>query len=214
MSNQQMSFLEKHTKRPYTSRLRKVAWTLIILVAICFLSYLTLYYINTVPHYIIVPIQPPADRDGQGFWLTTTYSTFTYTDETPFISPRIYIWRRSSYVSTDPTRHLNESWDSIVSYFDANLSRLSWIRSEIDAPCDVYIPEAKFLNSGENGYIHYFKKGDEKYAIQGQTYKGDLLCLAIWNSDLDIDHTPGGFDIVMLTARQSPFTNFFDIFSD
>jgi hypothetical protein len=171
-----------------------------------------LYFINNRPTFLKIPIQPPPDIYGEGEWSFTSYSTFLSTDNTPFIGSRYYILRKTAFVSSDQDRQLNQSWDSLISYFDEKLSHIGWNRTEKEDLCYVMLPEAKFLKYGEDGYVQYLPKNNTNLITQASY--GETICLAIWSSGNAQSGTPSGFNVVLLTSKPSPFTKFFDIFSE
>jgi len=180
-----------------------VLWILCLVIGTCSVLFIFLFFTVIIPHFIVLPIQPPEDYYGKGIWRDTSYSVLTDPTYIPIIDSKAYIWRQFTYVASDHNRHQSESWQSIVTYFDDNLYQSGWVRSEVDAPCNLYLPEARFLEAGNNGYIHYFRKGFEKNIVYGSEYRGDVICLAVWSSGIDENNLPKGFFIVLLTARQA-----------
>jgi hypothetical protein len=165
---------------------------LILLISICLICPLSLLLFENIPRFIALPITPPADYYGSGMWINLTYSTRIES------IGRVFMWRREGMVSNGD--HGNQSWDSIVTYFDDRLKMHGWLRDENYAPCNIYLPESKFLNSGQNGYVHYRRAG---YIVSPDSFQEDLICLAVWVDDSNQDGLPGNFYIVILTARPS-----------
>jgi len=175
------------------------------LIGICFLCTVSLYFAEVHPRYITLPIPLPKDQYELDDWLSTTYSVQVSAE-------RVFLLSRKTYVSNGDASHPS-SWNSLVAYFDKKLDQLGWVRSEIWAPCDLYLPEGEFLQEGANGYVHYFRKGYENYVTLGSNYKGDTICLAVWPESWKDDGSPAGFLIDLLSARRSYFSRFMDIFS-
>ena len=171
----------------------------------CLLCLAGLYSAEVHPRYIELPVPPPKDQFEMDFWLSTTYSVRLSAD-------RVFLVSRKTYVSNGDASQ--NSWDAIIAYFDEKLDRLGWVRSEIWAPCKEYLPEGQFLLDGENGIVHYFRKGYEDKVYYGSDYSGDTICLAVWPESLNADGSPTGFNIDLLSARRSFFSQFMDIFSD
>lgn len=199
--------------RKITGKSRIVGLLLILTSSVCFCLFFGPYFSTKwSPHYITLPIQPPDGFYGRSTWLETTYSIRTV-EEFPLINPRVYLWRRWTYVPSDHGQHVSDTWQTIISYFDDNLSRLGWVRSEDYDPCSMYLPEAGFLDDGPYSYVHYFRKGYERDIVYGKSYNGDVICLAVWASNFEDGGLPDGFYIVLLTARQSISVKIMNIFS-
>jgi len=123
------------------------------------------------------------------------------------LGQRNYLWRMEAWVIND--EDLNLTWDSIVNYFDDSLVEYGWIRGDVYAPCecDLYLPEAAFIEYGQNGYIHY-RKSD--YSYSQDYYIGDLICLAVWTTGWSDGGSPEIFKIVILTSKPSLLTLILD----
>jgi hypothetical protein len=158
------------------------------------------YLVEIVPRYISLSIHPPDYyRVGNmGDWDRTTYSNFLI-PFLPHINSRVYILRKEAIVVDK-----QETWDSIISYFDNEFTKNGWVRSDTYAPCSLYLPEAQFLKKGKDGYV-YYRKGNYQPMIDFE--EGDLACLAVWK-----ESGAESFKVVLLTARPSFLTIFNDIF--
>lgn len=142
--------------------------------------------------FITFPISPPVDRYGNGNWIETTYAV----RQEPI--GQEYIWRRSAFLSNGERGE--QTWGTIIEYFDRELGRYDYFREQSYAQCDVYLPEASFIQEGEDGYVHYRHRG---YEPSQQNRSEDLICLAVWVTGKNPDGTAHSFAIVLLTIRPS-----------
>jgi hypothetical protein len=204
LTNPALPSSEEKTRQlgPYPARVTRL---LLGLIGVCLLCLTSLYYAEVHPRYIELPVPPPKDQFEVDFWLSTTYSV-------RLSAERVFLVSRETYVSNGGASR--NSWDSIVAYFDGKLDRLGWVRSEIWAPCKEYLREGQFLPDGENGIVHYFRKGYEDRVYYGSEYNGDTICLAVWPESWNADGSPTGFNVDLLSARRSFLSQFMDIFSD
>jgi hypothetical protein len=182
-------------------------WILFVIGGLSTIVVFLFAYFLFFPRFLKLPIQPPEGLYGQGEWNSITYSVFQNTSYMPILDSESFIWRQFTFVTSDREHHKSESWESIVSYFDTGLVKYGWSRHTIDVsvdiPCDRYLPEAQFINSGKNGYVYYVRENFEQYAPYGGIYLGDLICLAVWGYDKDQDGLPTGYNIVLLTAKRT-----------
>jgi hypothetical protein len=179
------------------SRSRKFVLLIFGIIITClFVGYL----VEIVPRYISLSIHPPDyNRIGNiGDWDRTTYSNFLI-PFLPSINSRVYILRKEAIVVEK-----QETWDSIISYFDKKFNENGWVRSDTYAPCGLYLPEAQFLKKGKDGYVFYREK---TYQPMIDFEEGDLACLAVWK-----DSGAESFKVVLLTARPSLLTMLNDLF--
>lgn len=137
---------------------------LMILPILCLITCLLVEY---TPRFIVIPIQPPSEKDGTKDWWTLTYSI----DVSPDIG-RSYIWRREGWVFEE-----GESWNTLKEYFDQQLFNYGWQQSGYVSECYAYLPEAGFLEHGANGFIGYRR---QNYEPTDESRDEDLICLAIW----------------------------------
>lgn len=199
MQIQKTSFETKD--RPNNANKSKYSITILLIVGLCAFSIVGLFLIEMIPHYLIIPLSPPEDSYGTN-WNSTTRSVWTI-QSTPKI--RVFIWRQDATLSYENTDDI-PSWNSIVMYFSEHLSEHGWKQSDSSISCNAYLPEAAFLQFGENGFVSYHKSGNHAYSEE--TSADDVICLAVWNDEGDSNV----FRIVMLTAKNSFFTNLFTVF--
>lgn len=177
---------------------RKLRLIILIILA-CFMFVVGGYAFLAVPRYIILNIEAPDSYLPRGDWTSTTVSTYTFSD----ISSHFFVWRQEAEVRTktyDPESPFN-SWQSLKKYFDDHLADGKWTLYEYESydPCINFLPEAKFLPRGENGYLIYRKPETIDYAAE------PTLCLAIWPS-WEENENVNGYYVVILTVNPSIMT--------
>ncbi len=180
----------------------KINIVLSILAGLFISGMIGLYLMEVVPRYIVLSIPPPEDSYDLVDWRSTTRSIMTVS--TSFANPtsRDFIWRRDATLVYEKTDEI-PSWDAVVKYFDGRFFQLGWMQSDTSVPCNLYLPEAAFLQYGENGFVSYRKISDTN-----EIPKGDTICLAVWNDE----GSQNVFRIVLLSVKRSFFTNFYNIF--
>ncbi len=187
------------TNRKWLISLKNKRFLLILLTSICLICPLSLLLFENITRFIALPITPPANYYGSGHWINLTYSTRIES------IGKVFMWRREGVVINGD--HGNQTWDSIVTYFDDNLKMYGWQRDENYALCNIYLPESRFINSGQNGYIHYRRAG---YIYSPDFDEADLICLAVWTDGRYQVGLSRGFYVVILTARPSLLLKLFD----
>jgi hypothetical protein len=192
MQNQLLPATAKNASKP--RRLRKNAIALII--TLCVSIIIGLYLFQTVPRYIVLSIPPPEDSYDLVGWSSTTKSVMV----TP--PSRDFVWRQDATLAYENSENI-PSWNTLVRHFEEPLFQLGWKQSDTSLPCNIYLPEAAFLNYGEKGFISYRRTSDTD-----EIPMGDAICLAIWNDKGD----PNVFRIVLLTVRRSFLTSLYKIF--
>ena len=178
---------------------RKVTRIILTLIGICILCPASMYLIEIFPRFITLPIPPPDLYKGglAGSWDYTIHSILVGPLATPISPGRIFLWRKETVGIYDDTHGIASS-QSIVEYFDKELSRLGWVQTDYYAPCDRYLPEVSLidLSSNQTSYVHYRRKNFKNYP---DILEGDLICLVVWGND-------ASYSVVLLTARSSFFT--------
>jgi hypothetical protein len=159
---------------------------ILLLVGSCLVIIIGIRFLEFYPRYIFLPTHAPDFyRIGDiGDWDAITLSTFYF----PKVYGRVFIVRNEAAVVDE-----NASRETIVSYFDQQLSGLGWARTESYAPCKLYLPEANFLEGGKEGFIHYYRRNNHSII---NIEEGDLVCLAIWKEQTS-------YNIVLLSSRPS-----------
>lgn len=175
-----------------------------ILLSIPFICLFALVLLEYFPIYIKIPILPPEDHYGVDDWRIVTSMIRRG------LGQRSYLWRLEAWFIND--EELDYRWDQIVDYFDDALAAHDWIRGDENAPeeCGDYLSEIAFLEYGLDGYVHY-RKTDYEYSQD--FYKGDMICLVVWPTNLREDEFPEVYTIILLTSRPSPFTILLEIIS-
>lgn len=174
----------------------------ILFLGLCTLCAVGLYLIEVIPRYTTISIIPPEDSYDLVNWSSTTKSVWA-TQTTP--SVRAFIWRKDATLSYENVDDI-PSWDSLVLYFSEHLNKQGWEKSNSSTSCSLYLPEAAFLPSGENGFISFHRVGAPIY--NDGTSEGDVVCLAVWNNK---GHA-NVFRLVLLTVKESFFTNILSVF--
>jgi len=192
------------SKAKNDSKLRRSGKNIIafIILGLCLSSIIGLYLLEVVPHYMVLSIPPPEDSYNLVGWSTTTKSTVTAFSSSAFPASRDFIWRQDATLVYKNPDNI-PSWEALLQYFDERFSQRGWKQSDISTPCNIYLPEAAFLNYGENGFISYRRASDID-----EIPMDDAICLAIWNDK----GYPNVFRIVLLTAKRSFFTNSYKVF--
>ena len=173
----------------------------VFILASLFICFITVYLLVVRPRYISLPIHAPDYyQEGEvGDWQKTILLEY----EVPFLPPisgKVYILRKEAVSINEET-----SWNSIASYFDSKLYDLGWVRSDTYSPCKLYMPEAKFLKDGKDGFLYYRRKS---YKPIIDYEEGDLICLAIWKPEGVVS-----YNIILLTAKPSLLVILNDIIS-
>ena len=187
-----------NTSRNFEHSPRRTLW---IILGVCLLCAVGPFTYEFFPRYIVFLLPLPSDDYGTSQWFFQSHATWrNYSD-------RYFVWRAEATLVYEGIPD-DSSRQSIINYFDNEFLDYGWTRSEgISASCSDIMPETRFLkymeNVSENGYIWYHKKGYEQINY-GES--NESVCLAIWND------SPGVFSVVILTAKPSPFTLFFDVF--
>lgn len=174
---------------------------IIVLLSICLICPISLYLIEMIPRYVDLSIPPPDHFRGEilGEWSTTVRSTV---NDTP---AKYYILREEAVVDYDPAHGIT-SWQSIVDYFDVQMNKKGWVRTEKYLPCRLFMPEADFLEPGEFGPVSYLSKAKADLFNYDD---GDFACLAIWADKEKSDV----FTIVLETIHPSFLTQGMNFFS-
>jgi hypothetical protein len=175
----------------------------ISIVSIILLSVLFFWPIR--PHYIVIPIPAPEDSYDLVGWGSTTYSKIMLSSGLNNPAGKYYIWRRDATLAYQGTDKI-PSWESLVNYFDEQLSKKGWEKSNTSIPCNIFLPEAAFLTYGENGFVSYYKINDMHPG--DEISEDSVVCLAIWN-DKGYSNV---FRVVILTSEKSFFTKVFSVF--
>ncbi len=169
-----------------------------IILGICFFCVFSIFAYEVFPRYVVFSFPPPIDDYGVDDWMFPTHATWRNW------SDRYFVWRVETILVYEniPDDKLRES---IVTYFDEKLNNSGWARAEnVTASCHYIMPEVDFLNYledfSQNGYIAFIKKSDH----DSFNWTNESTCIAIWNT------SPGTFSVVILSARPSPFTRFFN----
>ncbi len=180
---------EEATAKQNSEKLPSVARAFAVLLAACAML---LFLAENLPSFITFPVSPPTDYYGVADWTENTYAVS--------LEPvgREYIWRRSGGFSNGDSGA--ETWKTIVSYFDARLAQQGYIREDAYSECEIYLPEARFLDAGENGYVQYRRRG---YKPTADNSAEDFVCLAVWITGRNTDASPRNFMMVLLTVRPS-----------
>ena len=171
---------------------------LAILVGGSVICCLSLFIIEIFPRYIVIDFPPPdyAERAQYGMdWGPTIYSVQLEPMIPQILNSRVFVWRREVDGVFDQAHGIT-SWQSIVTYFDDQFEQKGWEQTKAYTPCDRFIPEARFLPSGENGYVAYRPKG---WVEPFDFYGGNFICLAVWRGQNDTS-----FNVVFVTISQSP----------
>jgi len=125
-------------------------------------------------------------------WDSTIYSVKLEPLIPPLLISRVFVWRREAIIDTHEIR----AWQSIVTYFDDQFGQKGWEQTEVYTPCDQYMPEARFLPRGKDGYVAYRPKGwVEPYDFFG----GNFICLAVWGKPNET-----WYNVTFITISQSP----------
>jgi hypothetical protein len=118
---------------------------------------------------------------------------------------RYFLWRAESFLIYDDVPD-EYSRQYVERYFDQELLQHGWERSEYFAPCALMMPEANFINvlpdTFTGDYFLYRRPGDNIPTYGDIT--SDFVCIAVWSD------SPGVFHIVILTAKPSPLTIFWN----
>jgi len=192
------------TKDPNNANKSKYPVATMIIVGLCIFGMVGLYLIEITPRYTIIPVSPPEDSYGVG-WNSITKSVWTLSSTS---TVRVFIWRQEATLSYESTDNI-PSWNSIAMYFNERLSQLGWEQNESSFLCNLYLPESAFLQLGENGFLSYHKSSDRTSDNSYyETFDEDAICLAIWNNKGHSDV----FRVVLLTTKNSFFTNLFSVF--
>jgi hypothetical protein len=164
-------------------------------LGLCVFSAFVLFLIENSPQYTDLKISPPDYYLGgyAGDWKNITYST------RPDIQTKDFVLRKETTVSYDEAHDI-VNWQSILNYFDKKMDQAGWVRTPQYIPCDLYMPEVKFLPQGDNGYVYYVRKEDEKL---GNYDANGFVCLAVWE-DLKTEKT---FYIVFITVNPTFFSS-------
>lgn len=177
---------------------RNPIWVLSLVLA-CIVCTVGGYAFLTAPRYIALDIEVPDSYLPRGNWTLTTLSTYKFTDT----QSRYFVWRQEAEVRTKPHDPQSpfDSWLSLKEYFDNHLADDEWTlyQSESYDPCINFLPEAKFLPRGEDGYLAFRKPGTVDFAAE------PTVCLAIWPSRIENENV-NGYYVVILTVNPSPMT--------
>jgi hypothetical protein len=184
-----------------TTKFRPRKWWIIFVIGvlnICVIGLILLY----APCFFSPSILPPYQTSAESAWENTTYSVQVWPPDSPLLQSKYYILRNEAMVFSSEV-HGAISRKDIFEYFDKRLNQLDWQRYESSDYCSLYLPEAKFLNRDDNGYVAYRKKN---YKESYDFTEGTTVCLAVWISTTHEDGMPYTFEVVMLTSRPSPLT--------
>lgn len=179
-------------------RSKVIASTVMWIILLCALMIIVGFLYLRRPVYLELPIEAPSSYLPRGDWLSTSYSKY----ETPGSQDLYYIWRRETYVETqesDSQSPFNNP-QSIFEYFDAWLQNDNWEFYNIfyGDPCILYLPEAKVLPTGFEGYVAYRKLGAHSYGTS------PTICLAVHlYSESDSDTR---YHVVLMTINPSTLT--------
>lgn len=193
MQNQTLSSETKNDSKSRRSVKNIIA---LIVIGLCFSSIIGLYLFTTTPRYIVLSIPPPEDSYNLVGWGSTTESVVSTSGSTDFI------WRQDATLAYESPDNI-PSWNTLAKYFEEQFFQIGWKQSDTSTPCNIYLPEAAFLEYGENGFVTYLRISDTD-----EIPMGDAICLAIWNDE----GYPNVFRIVLLTIKRSFRTNFYKIF--
>ena len=156
---------------------------------------LTIYILEFLPHFVTLPVNLPQDDYGPGSWSSITYSVLN-----PGLG-RTFILRKYGYVGYANAENLDKL-NAIKKYFYDDLTRLGWVAGNNYDLCAVYLPEAKLLVDSQKGYMFQFQEKSHSVYATGN-YVGNLVCMAIIESNTSSNKTDQVYGIVLLTARQS-----------
>jgi hypothetical protein len=169
-------------------------WVMLICGGITAVAYIFLQR----PFYLVLPIELPSSYLSHRDWLSTTYSTY----ESPDSQDRYYIWRKETYIrmrNSDPQSPF-DSTQSVFEYFGVRLEKEGWEFYEIGYgdPCVLYLPEARFLPTGIDGYVAYRKPDVNSYSTS------PTVCLAVYSFSEDVVDTY--YYVVLVTVNPSTLT--------
>lgn len=148
------------------------------------------------PEYLELNVAPPNGKE----WYYTQKSVQTWEDN----DSTFFIWRREmTLFHSCCDSGTDWEWKSILTYFDNWFFERGWERAESQGglPCNIYMPESRFLKIGPDGYVWYKLKENQIHNLT------PTACLAVWPLD---DETTADFNIVLITANPSGWTVFFD----
>jgi hypothetical protein len=199
MTDQMTSTKVENIKKADGARFRptilRITLILLGIPVACFI----LMFLLEIPCRQTLPIVPPNRSKS---WENTTYSVQIWPPNFPIAYSKYFIWREEADVYSGGP-HGTVSLESLVNYFDNEFVRLGWVRYDKSDYCNLYLPEAKFLDREKGGYLAFRKKDTKEY--YGFT-EGTTACLAIWVYSRYDDGSPYSFRVVMMTARPSPLT--------
>ena len=182
-----------------TKRVSKIFFLVLLIILGIGIFCWTVYKWIERPKYIILQIPSPISYLPRGNWLFTQFTVNTFTDD----QSRYFLVRMetTAYGKGYDQQHGFDSWKSVADYFDEYLSKKNWrlYSSEAFDPCAALLPESKFLDRGEGGYVIYRRPNTKDYIAE------PTVCLAIWPSDY-VGFIVRRFEIVLVTINPSTFT--------
>jgi hypothetical protein len=181
-------------KRSIPMLKKKVSIVLVPIIVIPLLG-LLIFWLTEFPRYLTLETSPPNEYLKDVYWSNTQRSVLTW--DTSYT--KYFLWRREGSVHSDP----DATWIDVISDFDRWITSNGWIRFSSSGrfpTCEQWLPEAKFVDPGEDGYYVYHL---DDYDINS---RHPLLCLAIW--PYSYGGQVRGYDVVLVIGKPSPLTRF------
>jgi hypothetical protein len=174
---------------------------LIFIVTFCVL-FLLYFYENT--NYFSVNVPTPLSDLPNGKEWRELYILQNFVDE----YGKVLILRKEGRAHGTFGSYSFDTLENTLRYFDDHITRQNWIRSTVDPiyQCQYGLPEKKYATPII--FQEYIKSGDDP---EKATRK---ICVAIIALERLTWESEDTFEVILISLRYSPFTEFLEAFRD
>ncbi len=184
-----------------SNKFRKTLYYLMIIMGVIFFCLISKKLLLKVL-FIDLSLEPIQQFQVKQDWDYESYAIQRHPYGIPPFSREYYIVRKTTLVFSSE-KYGNISQNSIISYYSNKLNNIGWERYHNSGICHLYLAEANFLESGDEGYIAFRRRSYREYP---GFEEGDTVCLAVWPSTWQDEGTPATYRLVLLTVKPSLLT--------